>query len=254
MFKRFNKMAAVAAVVVAAGLARRGRRRPAWRRRHSASTRSCPVARTRAASPSATSITPTSTSPRPATWSSTAATSRWSSPEENNKQFLAFLLNVDVGAAQHADLVIGYDVTVLDPARHIKSVGLVFEGGPNGNPSGRASASVTETVYTLDGSDLVAGGEVRDSEMITVFNDGDGFLPDNTDATMAINPARGLRFTKDIIISARANTEGAGVSVVENSVTQNGTAIPLPAAFWAAMPIFGGIAAHRKLRRLATRN
>jgi hypothetical protein len=89
--------------------------------------------------------------------------------------------------------------------------------------------------------------------MITVFNDGDGFLPDNEEATMAINPARALHFSKDIIISARTNTEGAGVSVLENSVTQNPTAVPLPAAFWAAMPILGGIAARRKLRR-STRN
>src|SRR4051794_14064769 len=149
--------------------------------------------------------------------------------EEGNTQFLAFLLNVDVGAAQHADLVIGYDVTVLDPSRNIRSVGLTFEGGPNGTPTGRAAVSVTETVTRLDGGDLVPGGPVRDTEQFTGFNDGDGFLPDNTEATLAINPAMSLRFTKDLIISARANTEGAGVSVLENSVTQNPTAVPLPA-------------------------
>jgi hypothetical protein len=169
--------------------------------------------------------------------------------EEGNKQFLAFMLNVDVGAAQHADIVVGYDVTVLDPTRNIRSVGLTFEGGPNGTPTGRASASVTETVTRLDGGDLVPGGPVRDTELFTGFNDGDGFLADNTEATLAINPAMALRFTKDVIISARANTEGAGVSVLENSVTQNPTAVPLPAAFWAAAPVLGGIVARRKLRR-----
>jgi hypothetical protein len=173
--------------------------------------------------------------------------------EEDNTQFLAFLLNLDAGPGQRADVVIGYDVTVLDPARHIKGVGLLFDGGPNGaGANGLAAASVAEIVRTLDGTPLRPGSP-DDNFTITVFNNGDaGEDDDNFDATLAINPARGLHFEKDILVSSRANGDGAGLSVVENSVTQNGptTAVPLPAAAWAAMPVFGALVGGKKIRRL----
>ena len=173
--------------------------------------------------------------------------------EENNSQFVAFLLDLSASGTGRSDVVVQYDVTVLDPARHIESVGLLFDGGPFGNV-GNAAASVTETVTSLDNADLVPGGPVQDTEIITVFNDGDGPLADNFETTLAINPSRALRFTKDIIVTSRAGSEGAGVTVVENSVTQNGTVIPLPAAFWAAMPVLGGLVAGKKVRKLARKN
>ena len=173
--------------------------------------------------------------------------------EEGNRQFLAFLLDLSASGTGVSDVVVQYDVTVLDPARHIESVGLLFDGGPIG-VTGTAAASVTETVTSLDIADLVPGGEVQDTEIITVFNDGDGPLADNVEATLAINASRALRFTKDIIVSSRAGSEGASVSIVENSVTQNGTVIPLPAGFWAAMPVLGALVAGKKARKLVKKN
>jgi hypothetical protein len=180
---------------------------------------------------------------------------------EGNDHFVAFLFDLSSSGTARSDMVIGYDLHVLDPARHIKSVGLVFDGQPfeleqpGGGPAiagvipgSRAAATVIETVSTLDGSDLAPGGAVQDTEIITVFNDGDGGLDDNFQTTLAINPARALHFSKDIMVSSRGDGS-AGITMVENSVTQNGTTIPLPAAFWAAMPIFGGVVAGRKIRR-----
>jgi hypothetical protein len=181
---------------------------------------------------------------------------------EGNQHFISFLMDLSSIGTARTDVVIGYDVHVLDPARHIKSVGLSFDGAPLTGQLGpvvagvimptRAAASVTETVSTLDGSDLSPGGPVQDTEIITVFNDGEGNLDDNFETTLAVNPAKGLRFVKDILVSSRG--EGAAlITFVENSVTQNGTAIPLPAAFWAAMPILGGMVGGRTVRRILGR-
>jgi len=184
---------------------------------------------------------------------------------EGNQHFISFLMDLSSVGTARTDLVVGYDIHVLDPARHIKSVGLSFDGAPlDVSQLGpvaagvivptRAAASVTETVSTLDGSDLAPGGPVQSSEIITVFNDGDGddTLPDNMDKTLAVNPTRGLHFIKDILVSSRG--EGAAlITFVENSVEQNGTAIPLPAAFWAAMPVLGGLVGGKKVRRLFAR-
>jgi hypothetical protein len=184
---------------------------------------------------------------------------------DGNQHFISFLMDLSSIGTARTDLVISYDLHVLDPARHINSVGLSFDGAPlDAGEFGpvaagvilptRAAASVTETVSTLDGSDLAPGGPVQSSEIITVFNDGDGAdtLPDNLDKTLAVNPTRGLHFVKDILVSSRG--EGAAlITFVENSVTQNGTTIPLPAAFWAAMPVLGGLVGGKKVRRLFAR-
>lgn len=158
---------------------------------------------------------------------------------EEDTHYLAFLMDLSVSGTGRSDVVIGYDVNVLDPARTINSVGLLFDGGPF--EDGRAAASVIETVTTLDGSDLVAGGIDQDTEIISVINDGDGPASDNFETSLAVNPTKGLRFVKDILVSSRGES-GAELTFVENSVTQNGTVIPLPAAFWAAIPVFGLIA------------
>ena len=172
---------------------------------------------------------------------------------EGASHYLGILLDLRANPGERSDLVIGYDVTVLDPARHIRSVGLMFDGGPLDSSNGRSAATVIESVMTLDGSDLVAGGEIDDTAIITVFNNGDeDILPDNFETSLEIIPARALRFQKDILVSARQGSAAVGISVVENSVTQNptGTVIPLPAAAWAAMPVFGAIVGRSRLRRL----
>lgn len=176
--------------------------------------------------------------------------------EEDNTQFLAFLMDLSAIPGETSDVVIGYDVMVLDPARHITRVGLLFDGGPLDSSNGRSSATVIETVSTLDGSDLVAGGDINDTAIISVFNNGDeDILPDNFETSLAINPARALRFSKDILVSSREGSAAVGLSVVENSVTQNGngTVIPLPAAVWAAMPVFGALVGGKRLQRMMGR-
>jgi hypothetical protein len=172
--------------------------------------------------------------------------------EEDNQQFVAFLMDLTALPGERSDVVIGYDVTVLDPTRHIRSVGLLFDGGPLDEQTNyRSAATVIETVSTLDGSDLVAGGDFDDTAIISVFNNGEGdFLADNFETSLEINPARALRFSKDILVSAREGSSMVGISVVENSVTQNGTVIPLPAAAWAAMPVFGAVVGGKRIRRL----
>lgn len=172
---------------------------------------------------------------------------------DGDTHHMGFLFDLAASNGSTSDLVISYDVHVLDPARHIKSVGLMFDGGPMGDGDGRSAATVIETVSTLDGSDLAPGGAVRDTEVISVFNDGVNGLNDSLEATMDVNPARALRFTKDILVSSRPGSEGVGISVVENSVTQGGggpTPVPLPAAFWAAAPVLGALVGGKRLRRL----
>jgi hypothetical protein len=107
-----------------------------------------------------------------------------------------------------------------------------------------------ETVSTVDGSDLVAGGPVQSTELLSLFNDGEAGLPDTQEAALDIIPTRSLLFIKDILVSSRPNSAMVGISVVQQGVEQT-TAIPLPAAFWAAMPIFGAVVGRKKLARLA---
>ena len=182
-----------------------------------------------------------------------------------NKHVMKFLLDMGVSNGR-LDAVIGYDLNVTDPARFIQAVGLKMTGGPaavvsNGPvvqgelPGGFALASVTERIWTLNGDDLaVGGGDDNGEGQITAFNDGPGGLSDSLEAALSVNGTRGLRFEKDILVSAFGANQGARISVVENSVTQNGTVIPLPAAFWAAMPILGTLVAGKKVRKLARKN
>ena len=182
---------------------------------------------------------------------------------EGDNHYIAFLFDLTSIGTARSDLVIGYDLRVLDPSRHVKNVGLLFDGAPfdagpvvAGVPVvSRAAASVVETVTALDGPDLIPGGAIQPTEIFSVFNDGDGGLEDNFENSMSINASRYLRFTKDIMVSSRGDG-AAGIMTVENSVTQNGTGtvIPLPAAFWAAMPILGGLVAGKKVRKIARRN
>jgi hypothetical protein len=172
---------------------------------------------------------------------------------ENNTHFLAFLFDYAAMPGERSDMVIAYDVNVLNPLATINSVGLLFDGTPIEDIDGRSAATVIETITRLDGLDIVPGGdEDDDTAIITVFNNGDDHLPDNYQTTLAINPARGLRFSKDILLSSRDLSGGVDLTFVENSVTQ--AIIPLPAAFWAGMPILGGLVAATKFRRLTSRN
>ena len=168
-----------------------------------------------------------------------------------NRHDLLFLFDLTASDGERSDLVLGYDLTALGPDT-ITSVDAGVDGGPFGPGDGRAAASMVETVTTHDGSDLVAGGPVRDTEIIALYGDGDEVgLPDTLEAVLAINPTRGLRFTKDIVVSARpGSTSLVGVSVIGQGVEQTTTVIPLPAAFWAAIPVFGALVGRKKLAGL----
>jgi hypothetical protein len=250
MFKRFKKLAAVAAVAVAAGL---GWAQSAWA---GVAPRTIALDTLLDGGANANGVTLGDKLYSNFNFSSggdlvlDAADIDVIFAEEGAQQFVAFLMDLNALPGETSDVVVGYDVTVLDPSRHIRSVGLSFDGGPLDVASLRSSTSVIETVSTLDGSALLPGG-TDDTAIISVFNNGDVPGPDNFETSLAINPARALRFTKDILVSARLDGEPVGITFVENSVTQNpGTVIPLPAAAWAAMPVFGAIVGGKRVRRL----
>jgi hypothetical protein len=167
-----------------------------------------------------------------------------------NRHDLSFMFNLTAANGQRSDLVIGYRLDALGSGR-IKRVDAMWDGGPFGEGDGRSAASMIETVSTVDGSDLVAGGPIQSTEILNLFNDGMTGLPDTDDVVLDIIPAKSLLFVKDILVSSRPNAGMVGVSVVQQGVEQ--TAIPLPAAFWAAMPIFGAVVGRKKLAKLATR-
>ena len=166
-----------------------------------------------------------------------------------NRHDLVFMFpDLTAQNGQRSDLVIGYRLDALGSGM-VKRVDAMFDGGPFGAGDGRSAASMIETISTVDGSDLVAGGPVQSTELLTLFNDGDAGLPDTQDAALDIIPTRSLLFVKDILVSSRLNAGLVGVSVVQNGVEQ--TAIPLPAGLWAAMPLFGAIVGRKKLAKLA---
>lgn len=138
------------------------------------------------------------------------------------------------------DLVICYDVNVLGTQR-INGVGLSFQStvAPSG---GDAAASVVETVQTLDGSILRPGG-TSDMEILSVVNDGAGPLEDRLSSTLGVNPAAGLRFCKDILVSSRPDGGRVAITVVDNFVDQ----VPEPGAVGLlAVAGFGLLARRRR--------
>ena len=170
--------------------------------------------------------------------------------EGNRHDLILMLPELSASNGQRSDLVIGYRLDAIG-ADLIRRVDAMFDGGPMGAGDGRSAASMIETVSTVDGSDLVAGGPVQGTELLSLFNDGDAGLPDTQEAALDIIPTRSLLFVKDILVSSRPNAGMVSVSVVQNGVEQ--TVIPLPAAFLAALPILGAVIGRKKLANLATR-
>ena len=171
---------------------------------------------------------------------------------EGNRHDLAFMFpDLTASNGQRSDLVIGYRLDAIGSGL-IRRIDGMFDGGPFGAGDGRSAASMIETVSTVDGSDLVAGGPVQGTEILNLFNDGEAGLPDTQEFALDIIPQKALLFVKDILVSSRPNAGLVGVSVVQQGVEQT-TVIPLPAAFWAAIPIFGAVVGRKKLAKLATR-
>ena len=156
-----------------------------------------------------------------------------------NRHDLFFMFDLSASAGQTKDLVLGYDVTVLGP-NTIRRVDAMFDGSPMGPGNGLGVVAMVESVTMLDGDDLVAGGVHQDTEIFSLFNDGEDVgLPDTLEAGLDINPSRSLRFLKDIIVSSRQGGPVMDLSIVQQGIEQS--AIPLPAGFWAAMPVFGAV-------------
>ena len=168
--------------------------------------------------------------------------------ESGNRHDLFFMFDLEADPGERSDLVLGYDLTVLG-SNSIRRIDAMFDGSPMGPGNGRGAVTMIETVSTLDGSDLLPGGAAQSTELFSLFNDGDDVgLPDTLEVGAAINPSRGLRFLKDIIVSSRPNGPTMSLSIVQQGTEQ--TVIPLPAAFWAAIPVFGALVGRRKLAKV----
>ena len=70
---------------------------------------------------------------------------------------LQFTFGLDAFPGERTDLVLCYQVDVLDPNQAINRVGLRFNGSVPSQGPGDAAASIEETVQTLDGSPVAPG-------------------------------------------------------------------------------------------------
>ena len=132
---------------------------------------------------------------------------------------LQFTFGLDAFPGERTDLVLCYQVDVLDPNQAINRVGLRFNGSVPSQGPGDAAASIEETVQTLDGSPVAPGSE-DDVLVLNVFNDGPGRLSDDNSDSVAVNPARSLLFCKDILVSSRENGGYVAVSIADNFIVQ----------------------------------
>jgi len=134
---------------------------------------------------------------------------------------IQFTFGLDAFPGERNDLVVGYQVDVLNPGMFINRVGLRFNGSVPSQGPGNAAASVAESITSGDLRSPVVPGSPNPTAVLDVFNDGPGRLPDDNSDFIAVNPTRSLIFTKDIIVSSQATTGGyAAVSVVDNIVDQ----------------------------------
>ena len=132
---------------------------------------------------------------------------------------LQFTFGLDAFPGERTDLVLCYQVDVLDPQMAINRVGLRFNGSVPSQGPGDAAASIVETVQTLDGSPVAPGSD-DDTLVLDVFNDGPNRLRDDNSDSVTVNPARSLLFCKDILVSSRENGGYVAVSVADNFVVQ----------------------------------
>lgn len=154
---------------------------------------------------------------------------------------LQYTFGLDAFPGETNDIVLEYDVEVLDPNMFIDQLGLRFNGAIPSQGVGPASASVTENAFYLSGRD---GQIVGDALELTVYNDGPGRgLADDNSDFLAINPARFMRFQKDIVVSSVGNGGYAVISVVDNIVDQN---IPEPGTIGLAAFAAAGLLLRRR--------
>jgi hypothetical protein len=154
---------------------------------------------------------------------------------------LQYTFGLDAMPGERHDLVLEYDVAVLNPSMFIDHLGLRFNGAIPSQGVGNAAASVVERAFYLSGP----GGQViGDAIQMDVYNDGPGRgLADDNSDFITINPARYMRFEKDITVSSQNNGGYAVISVVDNIVDQN---VPEPSVIGLAVFAGGGLLLRRR--------
>jgi hypothetical protein len=169
----------------------------------------------------------------------TSSETNASMPGDDRYQ-LQFTFGMDAFPGERTDLVICYQVDVLDPNQFINQVGLRFNGSVPAQGPGGAAATVQEMVMRPDMQPVAPGG---DSVLILdVTNDGPGRLPDDNSDFVVINPTRTLQFCKDILVSSQPDGGYAAISIVDNIVDQ----IPEPTALGLAVLAGGGLLFRRR--------
>jgi hypothetical protein len=131
---------------------------------------------------------------------------------------------LDVTAGQRTDVVIGYQINVIG-AQLINGVGLAFDGTVTGG-NGNAAATITETIRTIDGTELSPAFPDMNEAFITVYNDGLAGRTDNNTMALAVHPTQALEFEKDILVSSAAGGGRVEITTVDNFVNQ----IPEPSS------------------------
>jgi hypothetical protein len=148
---------------------------------------------------------------------------------------------LDVTAGQRTDVVIGYQVNVIG-SQLINGVGLAFDGTVTGG-NGNAVATITETIRTIDGSELSPAFPDTNEAFITVYNDGLAGRTDNNTMTLGVNPTQALEFEKDILVSSAAGGGRVEITTVDNFVYQ----VPEPSSA-ALLAAAGGLLVARRRR------
>lgn len=140
------------------------------------------------------------------------------------------------------DSVISYYVHVTDgttPQQGIMTANLWFNGASLLNLDAMTSASVTETVMSLDGTTL---------GQLSVFADGNQPFADRPNASLTLGDCyRDLYITEDISLHSSA-TGLTTISAVDTTFGQC-TIAPLPSTAWAGLALLSALAAPRLLRR-----
>ena len=154
---------------------------------------------------------------------------------------LSFSAAWESGMGYSQDSLISYYVHVTDDTTQgsgIMGLGLWFNGDSLLSHDGLTSASVTETVMTLDGTTI---------GQFSVFADGNSPFADRPRSTLNLSDCyRDLYIIEDI--SLHSSTTGLSVvSVVDSTYQQCMT--PLPSSAWAGLVLLSGLAAPRILRR-----
>ncbi len=152
-----------------------------------------------------------------------------------------FSFALDAFPGERTDVLICYQIDVTS-SDYIHAVGLDFNGNVPLPGTGPAAATVTETVSSTDGSDVSPGAPIRDTELLSVYNDG---INQQNSSSLPVNLTRSLEFCKDIIVSSRSNGGVATISFVDNSVDQT----PEPTSL--ALLAFGGVPLLLRRNRIA---